>query len=209
MNTMRIALLLFFLGPVWSVAGGLNEAQSFLNQIQKFSALSADFVQTINDNEGTLLQETKGTLLIQRPQNIHWQTLPPYEQIVVGNDTYLWVYDPDLEQATRYSGQKVLEGPLSILMQSAESLAEQNDVSLFVQGKKEFYSLQPIDAKTESNFNELEFVFEKGKLSQIKIRDKLDQVSAITFNKVKLDPKIQKDRFEFSAPANVDLVIND
>lgn len=209
MNFFRAFVFLLVTFAAQCKAGGLDVAESFLSQIERFSAISANFTQRIIDHEGTVLQETSGELLIERPQNIRWLTNPPFEQLVVGNSEYLWVFDPDLEQATRYPGEKVLEGPLSLLMQSAESLAEKNDVSLFVQGKSEFYSLKPIESIGASNFNELEFVFNDGTLGEIKMTDKLDQVSAITFSEVLLDPELKSEIFQFSAPEGADLIINE
>ena len=53
--------------------------------LEQVHTLSADFDQTLIDAEGTVLEESSGTLEISRPGRFRWIYRKPYEQWLVAD----------------------------------------------------------------------------------------------------------------------------
>ena len=58
--------------------------------------METEFSQVTMDQNGEVLQSLSGTLSVQRPGKMRWQTNPPYEQLVVSDGESVWVYDMDV-----------------------------------------------------------------------------------------------------------------
>ena len=84
--------------PCLVLAWGIEELQKFVS----FSATGqATFIQRVYDNAGVLVQESSGDIKFSRPGKFKWHYLEPYEQLLVGDGEFLWVYDKDLQQVTQ------------------------------------------------------------------------------------------------------------
>jgi outer membrane lipoprotein carrier protein len=79
-------------------AGGIEQLQYF---IDRSTSGTAAFQQFVYDVDGNLVQESRGNLTFLRPGRFKWFYRAPYEQVLIGDGTFLWVYDKDLEQATK------------------------------------------------------------------------------------------------------------
>ena len=52
------------------------------------------------DRGGKRIQQASGNLQFSRPGKFRWTYLAPYEQLIVGDGTKLWIFDKDLNQVT-------------------------------------------------------------------------------------------------------------
>lgn len=53
---------------------------------------------------------------VQRQNQFRWETKSPAEQLIVANGNTMWIYDKDLQQATRQSvGSQIGEVPALLL----------------------------------------------------------------------------------------------
>src|SRR5215469_12590907 len=75
-----------------------ESVQDLLQVLGPIHSLRADFEQTILDNRGKAVQKSQGKLAIQRPGQFRWDVKRPIPQLIVANNTRIWIYDPDLEQ---------------------------------------------------------------------------------------------------------------
>ena len=114
-----VALLL--LGVIWAVpsrAGGIEDLHSF---IEKTRSARATFTQVVTDSEGVIVQNSSGVVEFSRPGKFRWHYLKPFEQLVIGDGTYLWVYDKDLAQVTKRKLDSALgSSPAALLAGSDE-----------------------------------------------------------------------------------------
>lgn len=74
-----------------------NDLQRFFNDVQSYTA---KFSQVVLDESFNLLQESSGTLWIQRPDKFRWDYDIPFEQHIVGDGERIWVHDVELQQVT-------------------------------------------------------------------------------------------------------------
>jgi outer membrane lipoprotein carrier protein len=89
-----------------------NSNHEFSNFFNSFERLSANFTQSTHSNTGALLANASGTLLFKRPQQLIWHTLIPDEQILLLNNTELWLIDIELEQASLMQTTNLTQTPL-------------------------------------------------------------------------------------------------
>ena len=77
-----------------------DAAQRLEAALKKMDSLSAEFKQTLLDEDKNVVQQSRGTLALQRPGKFAWLYIEPFEQRIVGDGNELWVYDVELEQVT-------------------------------------------------------------------------------------------------------------
>ncbi|HTE41066.1 MAG TPA: outer membrane lipoprotein chaperone LolA, partial [Steroidobacteraceae bacterium] len=96
-----------------------NKLDEFLQSLQ---TLQADFRQLLRDGQGRLIEESQGTLAIQRPDRFRWDYREPHEQVIVADGKKLWLYDVDLEQVTVRPMEQSLAGTPASLLSGGDGL---------------------------------------------------------------------------------------
>lgn len=188
-------------------AGAIAQAEDeFLQKLNGINTLSGSFTQTITDQDGNEIQETtNGKFLIKRPGYFYWETLPPYEQLIIGNPDRLWVYDPDLEQVTVHNQSQLENSPASILSGDDKNIKEKYTVTAEKKKRVIEYHLRD-KAEGQKSFDTLTFVFKGDALQSLALKDSLGQTTAITFNDVKVNREIDSAKFDFEPPPGVDII---
>jgi outer membrane lipoprotein carrier protein len=180
-----VVLVLFGLLSTLSFAEG-DVAQLHLH-LSGAQSLNAKFVQQVRDVEGELLQESKGTIALKRPNKIRWESTEPFHYLLVSDGKTVWRYDADLEQLnTEPFDSKLAQSPAMIISASIEQLAKQYDVSVKKQGNSREFLLTP---KTESAFTQMALTFVWGKLTAMRLTDTLEQTTQIDFVNPKYNGK--------------------
>ncbi len=182
--------------------------QELSEKLKAIKTFSAEFTQQLTDPSGDEIQTTQGNVMVKSPGLFHWQVNPPYEQLVVANQQFLWVYDADLEQVT-VSDRKTLDNsPAQILSGDFSSLGEQYEVTVETADAVTRYTMKALD-KAVSTFTQLEFTFDKkNTLQSMILVDKLSQITAVTFKKQNINSEISNSLFDFIAPEGVDIIAN-
>lgn len=207
-----------------------SSAQALVNRLSLISSLEGNFQQSVIDESGESLQETKGTYKLQRPGFLDWNTAPPFEQRVISNGDKLWVYDPDLEQVTIYNQEKIQDGPANILNGNLEQIKTNYHVeydsvghlkktgqtkvkdeikhseAMSKKGLRRFV-LTPKDQENGS-FSEVALVFTDKAIQKISMLDKLGQQTIIRFSETKLNTPMSESDFLFTPPAETDIVFD-
>lgn len=188
-------------------AGAFAQAEDeFLQKLNGINTLSGNFTQTITDQDGNEIQETtSGNFLIKRPGYFYWETLPPYEQLIIGNPDRLWVYDPDLEQVTVHKQSQLENSPASILSGDDKNIKEKYTVTAEKKKGTTEYHLRGKE-EGQKSFDTLTFVFKGDALQALALKDSLGQTTAITFNDVEVNREIDSARFNFEPPPGVDII---
>jgi outer membrane lipoprotein carrier protein len=96
--------------------------------LKKMDSLSTEFKQTLLDEDKNIVQQSRGTLALQRPGKFSWIYIEPFEQRIVGDGNELWVYDVELEQVTvKPMDAGISNAPIMILMKQSD-VTQQFDV---------------------------------------------------------------------------------
>ena len=183
------------------------DAQALVALLKNMDSIAGRFDQTITDPDGSVLQATKGTYKIKRPGFLYWETLPPYEQIIVSDSQTLWVYDPDLEQVTIRNGRDLDKGPAYILNGNLDEINNQYTISKLESGKSNSigFVLMPKNTRA-SSFASVSIWFVDDKVNLIEMLDKLSQITLIQFSETIINANMSDSVFAFTPPAGVDIV---
>lgn len=172
--------------------------------LAKMDALQARFQQRTLDERGELLQEASGTVTVKRPRRLLWKTIDPFEHLLVTNGNDLWLYDIDLEQASRQDFTPDLDkAPALLLSGELDAISDQYQVSLSNEGNEQVFTLLPTNS--DSVFQTMSLNFVDGSIKSMTLEDNLNQRTLIQFDQVELNPQINDQVFEFSPPAGVDV----
>src|SRR5689334_3612887 len=89
---------LFLLALVFPAsAASLERFQNYLKSTQ---SATADFEQKVFDKTGKVVQQSRGSFVLQRPGKFRWTYAKPHPQVIVGDGDRVWIHDPDLNQVT-------------------------------------------------------------------------------------------------------------
>jgi outer membrane lipoprotein carrier protein len=206
--------LLFFslLGPVFWQPGYAAEADPNVDGealvedfVRNVKTLRGRFKQSLVDADNQVVEESSGTLEIQRPSQFRWVYLEPYEQMLVADGLNIWSYDIDLAQVTVKPQAEVLRNtPALLLSGSADALDQFDYAGSFSDRGTVWIRLRPKD--TDNGFNKVELGFNDGELTRMLFSDNLEQTTLIALFDVQLNGDIEADRFRFDLPDDVDVV---
>lgn len=98
-----------------ALADSAHELQQRLSRVNQFSA---QFVQTATDKEGQAVQESQGSVWLQRPARFRWEISSPEETVVVSDGQTLWFYTPLVQQVTATQLSAALENTPFLLISS-------------------------------------------------------------------------------------------
>jgi outer membrane lipoprotein carrier protein len=187
-----------------AMASTIHTLESFFEGLR---SLQAGFEQTIVRN-GQVLQETRGTLHIQRPGKFRWSYDAPFEQLIVTDGETLWVYEPDLEQVTRSRLDDTVGNTPAILLSTLEPLG--NLFSIIDAGPKDgldWVMLEPLGEQT--TFSSVFLGFKAGDLAAMEIIDALDHSVRIRFRHLERNITLDPGLFRFTPPPGVDVISED
>ncbi len=186
-----------------------NAADTARARMEAFSkdlrSLSADFEQSVTGARGLRGEPSTGTLALQAPRQFRWQTVSPFEQLIVADGTRVWVHDPDLEQVSvRSQSSEEAQSPLTVLTDL--SLLDR-DFSASEAGEREgALWLKLVSKAGEPDFEYAELGFDAGGLARMRFLDPLGNTTEIRFSNWQRNPRLPADTFTFTPPAGVDVV---
>ena len=174
--------------------------EAFLDEAQ---SISAHFKQKLVDQYGYSLQESTGTLRMQRPGKFHWDYVLPYPQSIISNGKKIWMYDSELEQVNVRPYDKVLaSSPVNLLDKSQALSVEFNIQPLPFFQEQHWLKLLP--KNTESDFKEMVVGLQDGKIKTMQFIDNFNQTTQIEFEQLLINPVYNQGQMEFTAPQGVE-----
>lgn len=207
MNHSRCArLLLLLLASLMPALTEASATESLKNFIKETRTVRANFSQTLYDKNARTLQESKGTMLFERPEKFRWTYEKPYEQLIVGDGIQVWFYDQDLNQVTiRQFNIAIGSSPAALL--AGSSTIEDNFVLNELGLQNEIEWLEAIPKSKESAFEFIQMGFSPdGMLRIMALRDSFGQTTLLTFSDLEKNPKLPIELFKFTPPANADVI---
>lgn len=172
-----------------------------------------DFVKTVKSGKSTFTQTvtspsgkqkvSDGSFEFSRPNRFRFVYQKPYAQTVVGDGTKVWIYDPDLNQASsRKMGDALANTPAALIVS--------NDIdkvfTLADQPSKDGIDwVLATPKQAEGTVRALRIGFKGHALAQLQIDDSFGQKSLIVFNGFEPNAKLPADTFAFTPPKGADV----
>ncbi len=169
--------------------------------------VSSQFEQRLFDERRNLLEQARGTVLIDRPGRFRFDyTDPP--QIIVGDGARVWIYDPDLAQVVVRDVDAALGSTPAVLLSTDRPVEEVFRVeALEIGGNVDVFALEP--KAEDASFSRIRLAFADGELRRMELVDQFGQTTLISFHGIRRQPAIPPDAFTFTPPAGVDVIDDD
>lgn len=192
-----------------NVAHAEDATVALRNKLQAMESFSANFQQTLFDENDQELQQSQGTAKLKRPGQLYWETQSPYENLMIADNKTLWRYDIDLEQVTKQAlNNNVSQTPALLLSGEVKNIDKNFVVRKTEQGGgTTSFTLEP--KGSESLVKQLQFTFRADAISSMRIVDDLQQRTEIEFSDVIVNADIDSSVFKFKVPPGVDVLTNE
>lgn len=199
-----LLLTLSLVCGLFTTADAQTAEQRLNKALKSLDSLTADFKQTVLNDEKQVLQQSSGTVAIQRPGKFAWIYTAPYEQQIIADGRELWIYDIDLQQVTvKPIASGLASAPIMILMKQS---AVNSQFTVNEVGQRKFLYWVELQPKSkELEYSEVYIGLENDTVKAMELRDKFGQSTQIVFENLRHnivhDPKV----FQFTPPAGVDV----
>lgn len=188
--------------PTTARADAVERLQRFLETTK---TLRVDFAQTVTARNGKRPQQSSGVMLISRPGKFRWQLDRPYHQLIVGDGERVWMYDPDLRQATVRKLDAALGSTPAALLVGGNSLERNFELrDLGVRDGLEW--LEALPKARESGFERLQLGFEGDNLKAMELLDNFGQTTSLVFANPQRNVALPEAQFRFVPPAGTDIL---
>lgn len=205
MRMIKLMTALFVtLMTSFAYATPATDLSSLLNSIH---TMKANFTQTIYDNNGKAIQKASGKMALERPGKFRWETKQPIPQLIIANDSKLWIYDPDLEQVTIRKLHLATGDAPALLLSHTDSNIDKDYVVTHDNKAKvgvEWFNLQP--KGNDSNYSQIRLGFFNNQIQQMNLVDHLGHSTQIAFQKTEINSNLSSNLFRFKSQANVDVI---
>ncbi len=180
-----------------------NDLSQLLNSVK---TMQANFTQLVGDNHGKIIQRSYGKMAFERPGRFRWDITKPIPQLIIANQSRLWIYDPDLQQVTIRSLKHAAGDAPALLLSHEEGVLDQRfRVSQlpYHQSGMQWFSLTP---KKSDNFASIQMGFLKGKISEMRLQDNLGHMTKISFTNIRSNISISANLFQFKSSSHIDVI---
>jgi outer membrane lipoprotein carrier protein len=209
LNKIIIALLL--LTPLAGYCAEQSRHADLLNTyLSAITTLSARFDQNTTDQTANDTTDYNGRLWMGKPNRFRVETINPSIQTLVSDGIDFWSYDEDLEQVViSRLNEDLNQVPILLFSSDIGSIQEAYNISGYTGESEdqlllEHFVLQPISDL--SLFHSLTLSFHLSKPVSITINATTGGITTVSMDDIDLNAVISPDRFNFIAPAGVDVI---
>ena len=183
-------------------AGARDQLDAFSKGLK---GLDGRFSQQVFDPRGKQKEASTGRVAVSAPRLFRWEYVKPYPQLIVADGKTVWVYDPDLQQASkRPQGVEEASSPLAILLDPAKLDRDFTVKEAGASNGIEWLQLTPKQA--DAAFKTAKLGFGKAGLAEMEYVDALGQRTKISFSGWKRNPGFAKGTFTYVPAKGVDVI---
>jgi outer membrane lipoprotein carrier protein len=203
LSRFAFVMLLLATANSWAANEGKKALDGFLG---KLTSLQSDFVQSLVDANGKVLDESEGVLQIVRPGKFRLEyTSGSNNQLYVADGKRIWIYDRDLAQVTVKKQENALGSTPALLLSSTAPIEKNFRVTeLGFHEGFQWLELKPI--KREGSFEYVRIAMEGKVLRAMEMVDGFGQTTRLYFKTIQRNPKLAASLFKFEPPKGVDVV---
>ncbi|MBW8192442.1 outer membrane lipoprotein chaperone LolA [Neiella marina] len=173
--------------------------QALRSYLASMAGFSANFEQTVYDEQQQVLQQSSGNLATKRPGMLRWQVEIPDEELLIANGDALWLYSPFLEQVSIYSLQDAIgQSPFMLLTSDEDAVWQDYHISQNDTG----YRVVPNSA---SNVAWLQVNVLEQRIDSILMQDSAGTVTRFQLTDFTGEAPQGNELFEFKIPEGVDI----
>lgn len=183
--------------PVLAESDSEQARDALKQQLAAMQQYRANFSQTVKDNEGNLVHEAEGSLVMVRPDKLRWQTAAPDDTLLIADGESVWNVDSFVEQVTIMDQQNaVSDNPIILLTTQSEEVWD--DFTIRYNEENESYLVAPL--KTEGQVQSLTLYFDDQAMTSLAMKDAQLQTSTLQFSDVETRFTPDASLFEIDVP---------
>lgn len=203
LQPLKFAVLATALLAGHASAGARDELKSFTSGLK---GLDGQFTQQVYDRGGKLKESSSGRVALSAPKLFRWEYRNPYEQLIVADGRKVWIYEPDLQQATvRDQGAEEQNSPLAALFEPATLDARFNVSEAAADAGLQWLLLTP-KSQGDAGFQSAKLGFGNAGLAKMEVIDAVGQRTEISFSGWKRNPSFAGGTFKYVPGKDVDVV---
>ena len=195
---------LAFLSSTFGQNSAINELDILLEDID---TMSATVLQLIIESDGGVLEESQIQMHLKKPNGFYWETIDPFPELIVTNGTYLWNYQPDLEQVVIEEWDNSKSGLAAQLLNGqTENIAEEYMVQLNSDNGSSEFELTPIDPNSVYDLVTISFI--TSNLDMIHLDNKNGEQTVWQFQNLEKNHSLADSLFVFEPPVDIYVIEN-
>jgi len=184
--------------------GKISSLQANFSQTTKATAQTKSIPQKQGLKSSHLGQTFSGVMQVKRQGLFRWETTSPMKQLIVTSGKTVWIYDPDLLQATRQTlDEQMSNTPALLLSGNAAQIMKSYKVTQ-PNSAIPYFVLYP--RAKDGVFESLAIRFDANVPAQMVLSDSLGQQTTVNFTDIKVNPEIARSQFEFVPPKGADVI---
>ena len=207
---MMSLLLILFVGSSCCAKSlpTADPAKELSALLKSYNTYSANFTSSTTQAESLVMTTATGLVKIKKPGSFYWETKTPNQQIIVSNGVSMWVYDVDLQQATEQAAASASQlSPAYILSGNEADLTRYFSITKVLSDTHSHTDSYLLKAKQkEATFTDVTLTFVNYQLSEIRVKNSLQQTTDFQFSSIKMNPSLSSSIFTFKAPKGVDIL---
>ena len=182
-------------------SASLERFQSYLRTTQ---SARGDFEQKVYDKDGKLVQDSRGSFVLLRPNRFRWTYVKP-QQVIVGDGERVWIHDVDLNQVTVRRVARVIGSTPAALLAGASDVEKAFDMKeLGERDGLEWLEARP--REKEAGFERIRLGLSSGGVEAMELVDHFGQTTVLRFSRVERNPPIEAGAFRFAPPKGADVL---
>ena len=188
--------------PLDGAASGLGQLSAFLGGTK---TAQGTFRQQVASKTRPQVQDSGGTFAFARPGKFRWTYEKPFEQLIVGDGTRVWVYDRDLNQVIVRKLDVALGATPAALL-AGDNALEKNFTLSEGAAAGDLDYVDALPKTPESQFTKVRLGFRDNVPRAMELTDSFGQVTTLTFVTFDRNPPLGAALFRFDVPAGADVV---
>jgi outer membrane lipoprotein carrier protein len=191
-----------------AASDALKEALTRLqSRYESTRTLTADFRQSVESPTLASPLESHGTVAFEKPNRMRWDYAAPDKQLIVGDGTTLWIYQPDDKQVLKAPLADAFQARTPVNFLAGLGRIERDFDPSLEREEPERWVLHLVPRK-DAAIGTLTLVVRKGDaaIEEARITDPLGTTTRIAFANEKRNAKLDAGLFRFTPPAGVDVV---
>jgi outer membrane lipoprotein carrier protein len=200
----RPVLAVLLAGAAWAAQAQADPAESLRSFLRDTQSGKGQFTQTVTAVDGVRKKVSSGSFEFLRPNRFRFTYVKPFEQLIVADGAKVWIYDPDLKQASSRRIDTALDSTPAALLAGGNL---EKDFTLKSDGSRDGLDwVLALPRVKETTVRELRVGFRGKELAAIEILDGFGQRSLLQFSNFQSGVALARESFSFKPPAGADVV---
>ena len=182
----------------------LNRVENFYRRV---TSLSGSFSQEVYWRKGYEVEASGGKFWFCKPNLLRWEYRYPEKLLIVSDGKKVYFYSGEDQQVLILSPKKAFSRIVLGLLSGKAELARRFEILFGSPEENGFYFLELRPREDESISRiKLKVRAESGEIREIWYWDPLGNVTHLALEDLKINPKIDKQKFVFEIPKGVEIV---